>query len=153
MKTQQNTSVKWKWLTVAALVAGTASVVATAGPRNGGNHARHGGGIATAFERYDANRDGNVSRAEFDAVVAERQSGMDGNGDGVVTFEEADAFREFKREERARARFARLDQNADGIVSIEEAASRQDRMFTFLDRNDDGIVARDELPQRHRKGG
>jgi hypothetical protein len=78
-------------------------------PREGrgeGKMKRPGGG--EMLGRADANRDGNVSKAEFDAAVAQaasRRAGqsatrrdemfnrIDANRDGMITREEADAFR------------------------------------------------------------
>jgi len=140
---------RWQWLALAAAIAAATSLAVNAGPRDGGS--RGHGGLSNAFERIDANGDGVVSRAEYDAHIAQRQAGLDRNGDGTVTFEEAKAFREAQREARARARFARLDTNGDGIVSVDEAGARSERLFEFLDRNDDGMIERDELPRR--RGG
>ncbi len=138
---------------IAALLVGSVSIAATAGPRDRGHApARHGGGFVHAFERIDADGDGVVTRAEFDTFRIERLAGLDADGDGAVTFEEAKAFRQAQREQRARERYARLDTNGDGTVSTDEAASRHERLFGFLDRNDDGNVSRDELPRR-RGGG
>jgi len=143
----QISSSKWKWLAIAALVAGSVSIVATAGPRDRGQ-GRHGGGFLHAFERIDADADGVVTRAEFDAELAARQAGLDANNDGAVTFEEARAFREAQREVRARERFMRLDRDGNGIVTTAEVSANKLRLFTYLDRNEDGAVERDELPRR-----
>ncbi len=151
---EQNTktaSRTWQWLAAAALVAGSVSVVAVAGPR--GEHGRHhASGIVSAFERVDTDADGAVSRAEFDAHIAARQAGLDGNGDGMVSFEEAKAVRAAQRKQRARERFAKMDKDGDGVVSTAEASAGQERIFAFLDRNDDGAVSIDELPQRRMRG-
>ena len=74
--------------------------------------------------------------------------------DGVVSFEEAKAAREAKREERARARFNRQDANGDGVVTVDEIGGRAAKMFERLDANGDGVVTRDELPRRggHHRG-
>ncbi len=145
-KSTGSTSHNWKWLAIAALLAGSVSIVA-AGPRDRGN-GRHAGGLVYAFDRVDVDSDGVVTRAEFDAHVAARQAGLDGNNDGAVTFEEARALREAQREVRARERFARLDRDGNGIVTTDEVSANQLRLFTFLDRNEDGAVDREELPGR-----
>jgi len=142
----------WKLLLAAAALTGATSLAFAAGPgERGGHHGR--GHAAGMFERIDANGDGVVTRAEFDAHLAARQAGLDANGDGFVSFEEAQTFRAAQQEERARERFARMDTNGDGRISVEEASARQARMFEFMDRNDDGVVDADERsPRRWGKG-
>jgi Ca2+-binding EF-hand superfamily protein len=131
---------------IAGLVALGVAIAAPHGHRDG--HGRF------VFEQADANGDGQVTLAEADAAKAERMAGMDADSDGYITFEEARAHRQALREERARARFARLDANADGKVSVAEIEARADehamKMFERLDRNADGAIAREELPQRMR---
>ena len=72
------------------------------------------------FQSLDANHDGQVTRAEFDAKSAGRDPArteasfhrFDTNGDGVITRAEWDA--------AEAARFARIDANHDGVVTREE---------------------------------
>ncbi len=116
-------------------------------------HRHHGSRSTAHFEQMDANKDGNLTQAEVDAFRAERATAMDSNGDGVVTFEEAKAARQAKREERARARFMRQDANGDGVVTVDEIGSRADQMFERLDSNADGVISADELPKRGRHHG
>jgi len=108
----------------------------------------HGPGL---FERADGNGDGVVTRAEAQAYRQADQAGLDANRDGFVSFEEMKAFREAKREQRARDRFTRLDDNGDGRVSLAEFNERFNRLFDYLDRNGDGAISQDERP-RHRHG-
>lgn len=140
-----------RWLLLATLAGASLAVVATAaaqqrGGPQGHGHGRHAHGMA--FDRFDANDDGVISRAEFDAHVAAREAAIDANGDGAVTYEEAKAFRDAQREARARARFQRLDKDGDGVVSTAETSARLVKMFEFLDADDDEQVERDELPPR-----
>lgn len=44
------------------------------------------------FDKLDTDKDGSVTKAEFDAVNAKHFTEMDANSDGKVTKEEADAF-------------------------------------------------------------
>ncbi len=144
-----------RWLLLATLAGASLAVVGSAaaqqhGGKQGQGHGHgHGRGAhGMAFDRFDSNDDGVISRAEFDAHVAAREAAIDANGDGAVTYEEAKAFRDAQREARARARFQRLDKDGDGVVSTAETSARLVKMFDFLDANDDGQVDRDELPPR-----
>ncbi len=87
----------------------------------GGKHGKrgmhHGGGM---IEKADTNKDGAVSRAEFDAVHAARFAELDTNADGMITKEEMQAVREAKRSKRRAERFARVDTNGDGQISMAE---------------------------------
>lgn len=132
-----------------ALVVGAG--LATAGPRSHGQQ----GPRALPFEKIDANGDGTVTRLEADEFVAKEQSGADANGDGAVSFEEAKAHRQAKREQRARDRYMRLDADGDGAVSVAEFQAPAARMFARLDKNGDGAISEDERPRhrmRHRWG-
>jgi hypothetical protein len=109
-------------------------------------------------QRYvDADRDGNISRAEWKgSPLAFAQ--MDANGDGVLagaelkvqqTAEAAPKVPPASREEVAKARqnrlFRGLDKNHDGKLGKTELSAEQ---FTRLDRDKDGVVTREEFSQR-----
>jgi len=117
---------------------------------------RHRGSRAMAhLSEIDANADGMLTQAEIDTFRATRAAEMDTNGDGAVSFEEANARHAAKREQRARARFDRQDQNGDGVLSADEIGNRAAKMFERLDTNSDGIVDAEELASRrghHRRG-
>ncbi len=75
-----------------------------------------------------------MTRADVQAKVKERFAQVDANHDGVVTKAEFDAYRskaqadrEAKRGERRAEMFARLDTNKDGQISQAEFAARPDR--------------------------
>lgn len=99
---------------LAALVAGSAPALAQqAGPDRRAQPTTRADVTARVKERFalvDANRDGAVTRAEFDGYRAKAQ-----------------AERETKRTERRGEMFARLDANKDGQISQAEFAARPDR--------------------------
>lgn len=133
--------------------------------RGPGRHRHHG------IEGMDADHDGRVTRAEFDAGIARRASrgpwdgntsrrvpdfaSIDRNLDGYVVASEARAFRERMRpqreaERRARfdARFAQADLNHDGRlgrVEVSEKSEMLERRFAWLDEDRDGFLSRAEL--------
>lgn len=114
---------------------------------------RHGQGAAgapladrgAAFDRLDTNRDGAISRQEWDAgrvarekrIVVRREGGPGGarmgmrmGGLGGRMFEMADA-------------------DNDGRVSLAEAQAAALRHFDMMDSNRDGRITPDERRMRH----
>lgn len=75
----------------------------------------------------DANGDGRLTRAEFDAAQTARFNAVDTNKDGKATAEEFKAVREARASERradmAAARFKALDADSNGQVSQSEFAA------------------------------
>jgi hypothetical protein len=83
MNTQKVTS-----LTVLGLILATAfAPVANAQTRPGGDR------VALLFARFDANKDGKLTKDEVPAPVWSRLSVADLNGDGAVTMDEVMEFR------------------------------------------------------------
>lgn len=68
-----------------------------------GDHDRHGGGKAM-MKMADANNDGAVTKAEFDAAHARHFAMMDTNSDGTVTAEERKAARDAMRDRKGATR-------------------------------------------------
>lgn len=62
------------------------------GRKGGMRHGRHGGGMGMMMVRMaDANKDGNVTRAEYDAAVTRHFDMVDTNKDGTITKAERQA--------------------------------------------------------------
>ena len=122
---------KAKYLAVVALViAAPATALAMSGHKDGGDHHRHDGG---RMERVDADKDGNITKAEIDAMSAERFKALDKNGDGAITADEA-----------PRLFAPRPDANGDGKVTAEELAAFQGARILKADANGDGVVTKEE---------
>ncbi len=110
-------------------------------------------GLERIFERFDADGDGQVTRAEVDAFRTERFEEMDGDGDGVVSLDEMREAAMAMAAERAEARFADLDADGDGTLVVDELApEREVDIFARLDDNEDGVITEDELPFGPRRG-
>lgn len=102
---------------------------------------RPGAGVmGFAFQQYDANGDGVVTRAEFDAFRRQRFDDTDENGDGWVSEDEyVDEFamRQQRSVDEARAaeveqthnRFNALDRDKDGFISRAEYDASGNRAF------------------------
>lgn len=143
-----------KKLALAAILAGT-TTLGVAGFAAAERHGGHGKGHM--MEKLDTNGDGQISRAEVDALKAERFSRADANSDGSLTMDEMEAFheaeRERRKEERKQRRFERRDANGDGVISADEFDSRGDRMFDRVDANDDDVITKDEMKAMKKKHG
>jgi Ca2+-binding EF-hand superfamily protein len=110
------------------------------------------------LELYDANKDGVVDRAEFDAARAATFAATDTDGDGSLS--QAEYTAEFTHrldqqrakvradaERQAGVRFGALDTDKDGRMTFAEYQASGKRMFTRADSNGDGVVdARDPEP-------
>ena len=96
----------------------------------------------------DLNRDGKVTRAEFDHATQQAFNGAAKGG--LLTPEQ------YYQLEAAQSRaisgrvFQRLDRDRDGKLTLAEFASSQERLFTRLDKNNDGAVTQDELTSSRR---
>ena len=117
------------------------------------------------FFEADANHDGAVSRAEFDAFRTAEFARLDANHDGSVSREERRAAhpeghghhgqhdgdcgrggpggREWG-EGRHGDHLERADANHDGNITREEFLAGPTRMFDVLDANHDGVISADE---------
>lgn len=70
----------------------------------------------------DANKDGNITRAEATAAATAHFTKMDFNKDGKLDQTDRDAM----REQRQAARFDKMDANDDGSISKDEFGNRGD---------------------------
>jgi len=161
-----------------AALAAAALLSACAGGPNGkaapataqGQPARPAGGhgLDAFLGSYDANRDGQVTRAEFDAIRLQRFQAADTNGDGVLN--EAEYVAEYegrlKRQyfeqgrqpdeayanniKQAHTRFGIVNRARDGKFTRAEDQAIADKSFTGLDSNGDGVVSKAD-PQRPRE--
>ncbi|RYF70835.1 MAG: hypothetical protein EOO29_31125 [Comamonadaceae bacterium] len=154
-------------LALAALLGACASPAPTSGVAASGQPARPAGGhgFDAFLGSYDADRDGKVTRAEFDAIRLQRFRAADTNGDGVLS--EAEYVAEYegrlKRQyfdqgrqpdaayanniKQAHVRYAIVNRARDGKFTVAEDQAIADKSFKGLDTNGDGVVSKDD-PQR-----
>ena len=99
------------------------------------------------FKGADADGDGAISKAEFDAFHAIRFKEMDANGDGRITPDEMKSAHMQMLEKGKDKRFDEADANHDGALSREETEKMpmMSRRFEEIDANHDGKVTREEM--------
>jgi Ca2+-binding EF-hand superfamily protein len=146
---------------ITALVAGVALTTgaltgigaAFAGPDHGRGDGHGGRSHDRMLEKLDTDKDGAVSKAEFEAKRNADFTAADTNKDGNVSAAELSAFHEKKMAERKAERekrmYDRLDANKDGKVTKGEFEGAG--MFDRMDTNKDGKIAADEM-MAHGKG-
>jgi Ca2+-binding EF-hand superfamily protein len=130
---------------VIALGLGSGALLAqTAGPKPGAKAPARG---ALFFEQMDADKDGRVTKAEFDAYRAAMFKAADKDGDGTISREEFAAYGDGRRNAFLDRMFARLDKNGDGKITADELPQRRNLLPAFerVDRNRDGFITLDEF--------
>ncbi|HEY1710618.1 MAG TPA: hypothetical protein VGG10_20285 [Rhizomicrobium sp.] len=95
--------------------------------------------------KYDANKDGSVTRAELDAGLRAEFAAADTNHDGVLDPDEVRAVNAARLQAEGTAASPLIDWNQDGHVDFEEFAAGPRTLFSQLDRNGDGVLSPDEL--------
>ncbi|MBW8733086.1 MAG: EF-hand domain-containing protein [Asticcacaulis sp.] len=128
------------------------AVVIAAAALTSAVHAQGWGGGMLA--RYDADKDGKVSLAEYEAGRQMMFGRVDADGNGAISFAEIDAVaQKMGNDQRAAMMQKRLDAlkaadaNGDQAISADEYKAAVDAEFTALDKNADGFLTEDEMPQ------
>ena len=93
--------------------------------------------------RFDANGDGQVTKAELDAVLKADFANEDANKNGVLDTSEARTLNDRLRVQEGASPV--FDWNGDGQLVFAEFATQWRTMFDRADRNQDGVVDEDEL--------
>lgn len=141
---------------VALVAVAATSVIATAHDRGG-----KFGGPEAMIEKFDANGDGAITKAEIQEAAAARFAQADTNGDGVLSAEEMTAAAQARSAkatgDRVAKRIEKLDTNGDGQLSLDEmqarGTERLDRMFDRADADGDGTLTLAELQEMKSKFG
>jgi hypothetical protein len=126
-------------LPIAAIGFGVAS--AQTGPRGERGPGR------MLFEMFDTNKDGKITRAEYNAARDKLFADMDYTKDGYLIGLEVRLFMRQRIEARMKARFAAIDTNKDGGISEAEWLASRDAQFKRMDSNKDGKVTEEEIRQ------
>ena len=134
------------------------------GPKPGGlGHGRHGFhnrhgrgfgsfGLSRFCGRADSSRDGTVTRAELDGMIAKDFSAAT-NGAATMSPAQFSAAQAARFHEMNDGMFKRLDDNNDGKLTLVEFAEPEEKLFDRLDRDRDGVITGDEMrPRFHDRG-
>jgi Ca2+-binding EF-hand superfamily protein len=110
---------------------------------------KHGDFSQRILERVDTDKDGKISKPEFDAEGSKLFAKLDENSDGKIASDEMP--------QRHWAKFGghmfdRLDTDHDGKVTKAEFQAAGDKMFQRMDKNADGIIEKDEMSAPHGEG-
>lgn len=98
---------------------------------------------SVALQRFDANGDGSVVRAELEETLAADFKKEDANGDEALDVSETRALNDRLRREKSGSPV--FDWNADGRLVHAEFASQWRTLFQRSDIDGDGIVDEREL--------
>lgn len=112
------------------------------GQRRMGGGRHHGGGVVALMERFDLDKDGKITRAEFDEERARSFGDTDADGSGSITLEEFATFWQDRNARRIVRGFQRLDTDGDLSVTQDEYTARSKNFVERNDRNGDGVVTR-----------
>ncbi|WP_439515549.1 EF-hand domain-containing protein [Oceanibaculum nanhaiense] len=97
------------------------------------------------LERFDANKDGQITRAEVEAAHEARFAGFDADKDGALSQDEFRSMMAARLDEMAKRGFERMDSNKDGKIEPGERRHSPASMFGRIDANWDGVVTAEEL--------
>ncbi len=136
---------------LAVLALGSSAFAQDGGGQGGGGQGGRGGGM---FARYDADHDGKVSLAEYEAGRMMQFKRMDADNNGALSFAEIDAAsaaaaqRGGPMADMMKARNDALkaaDTNGDQSISADEFKAFVDAEFKKMDANNDGFLTEDEM--------
>ena len=142
-----------------AVVMGLTAVTADARDRGGPDRER------PSFSELDADGNGEVTRAEMEAIKAARFAAADTNGDGSLSVEEMIASRSADNTDRMERRITRFieraDDNGNGTLEINEVGPSEERVterFERLDSDGSGGLSMAEMEagkegRKDRRGG
>jgi len=109
--------------------------------------AKEGGKRGPAFERIDADGNGQITKEEITAMGMARFEKADTDGDGFISAAEIEAHQSERAKKRAARMMERLDADKDGRLSLAELQStdRATRMFRRADADRDGVISKAEF--------
>lgn len=95
--------------------------------------------LDTTFQEMDRNKDGKLSREEFDREAVRVFKENDKNQDGALSKSE------FSQIKGAQSKFEDLDTNKDGKVDLQELREAAIIKFNELDRKRDNYLTEEDI--------
>ena len=113
-------------------------------------------GATQTFERFDADKNGEVAKAEVDA---KREAFRDARKafrevkatDGEARQAAREALRDARMDRMGARMFERADADKNGTLTKAEMETAANAMFKQRDSNGDGFITTDEVGKRHKK--
>jgi len=100
---------------------------------------------AALLLRFDADKDGNITKDEMDAGLKADYTAADSNGDGCINPAEVRAENALRLRRDASQASPLVDWNLDGCVDLREFGNTAHSYFDLADRTKDGRVSSVEL--------
>jgi Ca2+-binding EF-hand superfamily protein len=105
--------------------------------------------LSTILEKYDANHDGIVTRAELEAGLRADFAKADAKHAGCLDADEVSAVNQQRWQEDQSTASPLVDFTGKGCVDFSEFAATARSLFEQMDRDEDGQITQRELhPQR-----
>lgn len=106
--------------------------------------AAHPSPFAHMLKKMDADGDGKISSAEFQAAAAARFAAIDTQGTGKITAAQIAAAGRGRDEKFAEHEVKKI--GSDGVITKDQYLAAAQARFAKLDKNGDGYITSDELP-------
>jgi Ca2+-binding EF-hand superfamily protein len=123
---------------------------ATSGSQTAPDAARGDKMVQHLMTRVDTDKDGKISKAEFDTESAAMFKRLDKNNDGKIAADELPQHHWGNK--GGAGMFGQMDLDKDGKVTKAEFTAAGDKMFQKLDANGDGVITLEEMQAAHHHG-
>jgi hypothetical protein len=110
---------------------------------------RGGGRMLHMLENLDTNQDKKLTQEEIDAARSALLSTHDANKDGQLTLQEFEAVWLEQMRPMLVRQFQRLDKDGNATVTAEEFSEPFAGIVARMDRNDDGVLDDADRQRRH----
>ncbi len=112
-----------------------------------------GGMIHQVMEQFDADKDGKLTQAEIDTGLAGKLTSTDADSNGSVSLAEFEALWLEQTRPMMVRMFQNRDADGDGAVTAAEFSEGLDGIVARMDRNGDGALDQTDRPQRGDRRG
>jgi len=95
------------------------------------------------FAKADVNKDGYISKDEYDQAVTSKFDEYDANKDGTIDKNEFNA----AKDKKTAIEYEFLDRNKDGKLNMDEFKAGATARYQMYDQNRDGLLSSPEYKQ------